>query len=426
MRAARGHHPARCTARAHRIARRRRVVARRADASDRETAAAPSAAQLVNDAKSALDILTAAASLPLPTDASLAPHESQLHHRRKRKKTCSRALQRLAKMLVGTRREDARREATSATQFARLVAGALWIDDDDETRNDPEAGVLFTETARALGSLAPFEMEEAARVNFYATAAAATLPPRCATVVAWALARCGSAVPSEVDVAMRGVPFRFQPYLTAGLIDLETLKREVPFKREQLTTRDGRRVDERRETCWMGEEHVGSYAYSGKIMQPVPMCPAVARVRDALEEKTGERFDCCLINLYPSETAACAYHTDPFMGIGYATDSIIVSVGETRRFSFRPLGSTDAESHWIRTLDGDAIWMFANCQDDFEHCVMTAEGDGNDAPRASIVFKRSLKRKSAAEARAKKKKKKPPPSSSGGGGGGRKQPAKRR
>jgi len=114
------------------------------------------------------------------------------------------------------------------------------------------------------------------------------------------------------------------------------------------------------------------------------------------------------------------------MGIGYATDSIIVSVGETRRFSFRPLGSTDAESHWIRTLDGDAIWMFANCQDDFEHCVMTAEGDGNDAPRASIVFKRSLKRKSAAEARAKKKKKKPPPSSSGGGGGGRKQPAKRR
>ena len=136
MRAARGHHPARCTARAHRIARRRRVVARRADASDRETAAAPSAAQLVNDAKSALDILTAADSLPLPTDASLAPHESQLHHRRKRKKTCSRALQRLAKMLVGTRREDARREATSATQFARLVAGALWIDDDDETRND--------------------------------------------------------------------------------------------------------------------------------------------------------------------------------------------------------------------------------------------------------------------------------------------------
>ena len=35
--------------------------------------------------------------------------------------------------------------------------------------------MLFTETARALGSLAPFEMEEAARANFRATAAAATL-----------------------------------------------------------------------------------------------------------------------------------------------------------------------------------------------------------------------------------------------------------
>jgi alkylated DNA repair dioxygenase AlkB len=417
MRAARARHPARPSARARHRARRRRPVAHRADARDGDATAAPSAAQRINDAKSARDILAAADALPLPTDASLAPHESQLHHRKKRKKTCSHALRRLAKMLVGVGREDARRAATRDASFARLVAGALWIDDDDDARHDDEASAMFTDTARALGSLAPFAMDDAVRANFYATAAAATLEPRRATVVAWALARCGSAVPHEVEIAMRGVPFRFQPYLTTGLIDLETLKREVPFKRERLTTRDGRRVDERRETCWMGEAHVGSYAYSGKVMRPVPMCPAVARVRDALEAKTGERFDCALINLYPSETAACAYHTDPFMGIGYATDSIIVSVGETRRFSFRPLGSTDAESHWIRTLDGDAIWMFANCQDDFEHCVMRAEGEGNDAPRASIVFKRSLKRKAAATANPKKKKS--PPPSRGGRGGGR-------
>ena len=49
--------------------------------------------------------------------------------------------------------------------------------------------MLFTETARALGSLAPFEMEEAARANFRATARAwrRRSSRDCATVVAWAL-----------------------------------------------------------------------------------------------------------------------------------------------------------------------------------------------------------------------------------------------
>jgi len=140
-------------------------------------------------------------------------------------------------------------------------------------------------------------------------------------------------------------------------------------------------------------------------MQPTPMPPCVVALRDALEEKTGERFDCALVNLYPNETAACAYHTDPGMGVGFATDSIIVSIGETRRFSFRPLGSTDAESHWVRVHDGDAISMFANCNDDFEHCVMKAESDENDGPRASIVFKRCLaKRRTSGGGGARKKK----------------------
>ena len=127
---------------------------------------------------------------------------------------------------------------------------------------------------------------------------------------------------------------------------------------------------------------MGSYAYSGKTMQPTPMAPCVERLRDAVFEQTGERFDSCLINWY-DERAACAYHTDPGMGTMYATDSVIVSIGETRRFSFRPLGTTDEEADWIRVADGDCVFMFANCNDDYEHCVMAAEGEGNASPRTS-------------------------------------------
>ena len=159
-----------------------------------------------------------------------------------------------------------------------------------------------------------------------------------------------------------------------------------------LVTRDGKRVDERRETCWMAEDGIGGLAYSGKVMSPAPFTPTVRKLRDAIEASTGERFDCALLNLYPGGDVACKYHRDPDLGLLWARDSIIVSVGETRRFAFRELGKNEDEAHWFRLRSGDCVWMFANCNDDWEHCVMRAEGAAgeNDGPRASVVFKRAL------------------------------------
>ena len=153
---------------------------------------------------------------------------------------------------------------------------------------------------------------------------------------------------------------------------------------------------------------------SGKIMAPVPLTPSVAAIRDHIYEDTGERFDCALLNLYPDGSSACKWHTDPDLGRLWARDSVIVSVGETRRFAFREIGgSTDPNltatsgggakgkgkgaggnggdvMHWWRVRNGDCVWMFADCNDTWEHAVLKAEGDCNDGPRARIVFKRSV------------------------------------
>ena len=196
-------------------------------------------------------------------------------------------------------------------------------------------------------------------------------------------------------------------------LSVASLAKEVPFKTERLVTRTGARVDERRETCWMADEGVGGLAYSGKVMRPTPFTPTVDALRELVYEKTGQRFDCALLNLYPERSAACAYHKDPDLGRLWARDSVIVSVGETRRFAFReerfPTSarggkqkSAYAPEHWFRVRGGDAVWMFGDCNDAWEHCVMPGESEGPDAggagdgfpapdaPRASVVFKRSL------------------------------------
>ena len=184
-------------------------------------------------------------------------------------------------------------------------------------------------------------------------------------------------------------------------LTVELLAKEVPFKVEQLVTRDGARVDERRETCWMADEGVGGLAYSGKVMRPTPFTPSVDALRRLVERKTGQRFDCALLNLYPERSVACKYHKDPDLGRLWARDSVIVSLGETRRFAFREdlreIKKKRAPEHWFRVRGGDAVWMFGDCNDTWEHCVMPGENDtrgdasdASDAPRASVVFKRSL------------------------------------
>ena len=193
-------------------------------------------------------------------------------------------------------------------------------------------------------------------------------------------------------------------------LSVASLAREVPFKVEQLVTRDGTRVDERRETCWMADEGIGGLAYSGKVMRPTPFTPTVDALRRLVCEKTGQRFDCALLNLYPERSVACKYHKDPDLGRLWARDSVIVSVGETRRFAFRADAKGGARGgaagkrkpshgpeHWFRVRGGDAVWMFGDCNDTWEHCVMPGESDADaggaaatEAPRASVVFKRSL------------------------------------
>ena len=305
---------------------------------------------------------------------------------------------------------------------------------DERTKDAADA----LEALRALGSLAPLPMDppsgpierrHVAELIRRVASDPSGVSSHDATAARWACDRLGLFTRTSSPVwdvptvragetiarAVEGLPFKILPNLVpsiesssmetdeekvesedddSGGFTVEALAKEVPFKAEKLVTRDGKRVDERRETCWMAEDGIGGLAYSGKVMSPTPFTPTIAKLRNLIEAETGEYFDCALLNLYPEGSVACKYHRDPDLGLLWATDSVIVSVGETRRFAFRELGKKEDESHWFRLRSGDCVWMFGNCNDDWEHCVMRAEGEAgeNDGARASVVFKRALSR----------------------------------
>ena len=141
-------------------------------------------------------------------------------------------------------------------------------------------------------------------------------------------------------------------------------------------------------------------------------------LRDALEVDTGERFDCALANLYVrGGAAACAWHRDPehgdaFDGAKWARATYVVSIGEPRRFAFRPyrsggdaaaggnVGGVDAAAvrawlaeggrHVVTPLfTGDVMMMHGACNEDYEHSVLPGQGAANEEARISLVFKRA-------------------------------------
>eukprot|EP00873_Tetraselmis_striata_P040865 jgi/Tetstr1/461129/TSEL_006268.t1 len=351
----------------------------------------------VAGAASPEEILRVAELLLLPGEEQLHWQRQDVHHRR-RLSAASHALRRLAKFMAGQGAEKARRALVQRPEFHRLCQSAA--------QPAPEEGDTLADVALAvdaltsLGSLAPIPpsvLPWASQLLQRAASMAAQLQPRELSGCGWACARLGLEPPAAISAAADAaqLPFCIVPALLEDpQFNLPALVGEVPFQAEMLVTRTGKRVQERRETCWMAEAGIGGLAYSGKIMQPVPFTPLVRKIRDQVHDATAQYFDCALLNLYPDEETACKWHSDPDHGRLWATDTVVVSIGETRRFNFREImenGTTNAEEpHSFRLFHGDAVWMMRDCQDAFQHCVMRAEGEGNRGPRVSLVFKRAL------------------------------------
>jgi alkylated DNA repair dioxygenase AlkB len=192
------------------------------------------------------------------------------------------------------------------------------------------------------------------------------------------------------------LPFRIRPGCMSEISDftLDNLVSQVNYKVESIRTSSNRVVPERRKTAWEGDDGVAPFAYSGKSMETNRWSPLVKATRDRLMEASGVYYDGCLLNLYPDGGSGMRYHIDPDQGVLWDYETAVVSVGATRRFSFRNIpereNSLQQQPHTFVLMEGDVVDMFEDCQSRFQHTVRTADEKNEEAARASLVFKRTL------------------------------------
>lgn len=113
----------------------------------------------------------------------------------------------------------------------------------------------------------------------------------------------------------------------------ERLLESISWKNDEAII-FGNKIITKRKVAWYGEENF-SYTYSKTTKQALPWTKELLELKEIIEEKTGEEFNSCLLNLYHNGSEGMAYHSDAEKDLKKNGAIASVSFGAQRRFSFK-------------------------------------------------------------------------------------------
>ncbi|WHF50419.1 alpha-ketoglutarate-dependent dioxygenase AlkB [Chryseobacterium gotjawalense] len=90
----------------------------------------------------------------------------------------------------------------------------------------------------------------------------------------------------------------------------------------------------KRKVAWYGEENF-EYTYSKTTKNALPWTVELVQLKQLVEEKTGEQFNSCLLNLYHDGSEGMAYHSDGEKDLKKNGAIASLSFGAERKFSFK-------------------------------------------------------------------------------------------
>lgn len=96
----------------------------------------------------------------------------------------------------------------------------------------------------------------------------------------------------------------------------------------------GKKIITKRKVAWYGDEGF-EYTYSKTTKTAFPWTEELLSLKRLVEEKTGEKFNSCLLNLYHNGEEGMAYHSDAEKDLKKNGAIASLSFGAERKFSFK-------------------------------------------------------------------------------------------
>ncbi|SFI35222.1 alpha-ketoglutarate-dependent dioxygenase AlkB family protein [Halpernia frigidisoli] len=96
----------------------------------------------------------------------------------------------------------------------------------------------------------------------------------------------------------------------------------------------GKLIYTKRKVAWYAEDAF-EYTYSNRTKKALKFTEDLLKLKKLVEEKTGETFNSCLLNLYHSGEEGMAYHSDGEKDLKMNGAIASLSFGAERKFSFK-------------------------------------------------------------------------------------------
>lgn len=120
--------------------------------------------------------------------------------------------------------------------------------------------------------------------------------------------------------------------IEANLI-FDSLLNQIDWRNDEAIIY-GKRIITKRKVAWHGEKPF-EYTYSNVTKQALPWNSVLLNLKSIVEEKTGETFNSCLLNLYHDGSEGMAWHSDGEKDLKKNGAIASLSFGAERKFAFK-------------------------------------------------------------------------------------------
>lgn len=162
---------------------------------------------------------------------------------------------------------------------------------------------------------------------------------------------------------------------------LDVLLNTIAWKNDEAVI-FGKHIITKRKVAWYGDADY-SYTYSNTTKQALAWTPELLELKELAEERTGCRYNSCLLNLYHNGDEGMAWHSDDEKMLGKDTAIASLSFGAERKFAFKHRQS----KHTLALIlqHGSLLVMKGATQSNWMHRLPPTKKIS--APRVNLTFR---------------------------------------
>jgi alkylated DNA repair dioxygenase AlkB len=143
----------------------------------------------------------------------------------------------------------------------------------------------------------------------------------------------------------------------------DSLINTIDWKNDQAIIY-GKLIITKRKVAWYGDTDF-EYTYSKTTKRALPWTTELLELKSITEEKTGEKFNSCLLNLYHNGDEGMGWHSDAEKNLKKNGAIGSLSFGAERKFTFKHKQTSETVSLFLE--HGSLLIMKGTTQTNWQH-----------------------------------------------------------